>query len=407
MIYRVQKPDKNISGSVTLSGSKSISNRVLIIEALSNSTIEKRNLAEAHDTKLLHQLLHSNQTVLDAEDAGTAFRFLTGYLAFKEGEWALTGNERMQQRPIGGLVNALRNLGAEISYLKKENFPPLKISGGKLTGDQVLVSAGISSQFVSALLMIAPLMKNGLTIELEGKIVSEPYISMTLSLMNYFGVKHEHHENKIHVPAQSYQPKNIFIESDWSAASYYYEMAALADEVDIELKGLLQNSFQGDAVLSSLMKSFGIITQFQSEALTISKMKTNVVPQNHFDLSSYPDLAPALFVTAGGLSKQTSFSGLEHLAYKESHRENALRTELGKCGIEVTNEGGVISVSGKFAAHKPRFKTYNDHRMAMALAPLALICDEVLIEDPLVVNKSYPNYWNDLKMLGFKIEEIN
>ncbi|MFI5134312.1 MAG: 3-phosphoshikimate 1-carboxyvinyltransferase [Chitinophagales bacterium] len=404
MIYRISKRDKNIAGSITLSGSKSISNRVLIIEALSNASIEKRNLADAHDTKLLQQLLHSDQSTLDAEDAGTTFRFLTAYLAFRKGEWILTGSERMQQRPIGGLVNALRFLGAEISYLKKENFPPLKIIGGKLSGDHVKISAGISSQFVSALLMIAPLLQYGLTIELEGKIVSEPYISMTLSLMNYFGVNHEHHGNMIRVSPQRYKPKDIFIESDWSAASYYYEMATFADEVNLELNGLLQDSFQGDAILVSLMKSFGVATEFHHESLTLSKKQINSSSENHFDLSNYPDLAPALFAVAAGMSAPISFSGLEHLAYKESHREHALQTELGKCGIEVVNKNGAITVSGKFSATSPQFKTYNDHRLAMAFAPLALVCNEVLIEDPMVVNKSYPKYWDDLRSIGFEIE---
>jgi 3-phosphoshikimate 1-carboxyvinyltransferase len=375
------------------------------MEALSGTTVQKRNLASAHDTRLLQQLLDSGQSTLDAEDAGTAFRFLTAFLAFKEGEWILTGNERMQQRPIGGLVNALRSLGAQIGYLKREHFPPLKIIGGKLTGNRVNVSAGISSQFVSALLMIAPLMPNGLTIELEGKIVSEPYISMTLSLMRYFGVRYDQRDHTIHVPPQSYQPRDIFIESDWSAASYYYEMAALADEATIDLKGLLRDSFQGDAVLSSLMKSFGVHTGFAHESVTLSKSAGNS-SHRQFDLSAYPDLAPALFATAGGLSKTVSFFGLEHLAYKESHRENALRNELAKCGISVVNDDEVITLSGKFSASAPHFMTYNDHRMAMALAPLALVSGEVLIEDPMVVNKSYPNYWNDLRSVGFEIEEV-
>ncbi|MBX7141272.1 MAG: 3-phosphoshikimate 1-carboxyvinyltransferase [Chitinophagales bacterium] len=406
MIYRIRKKDRNISGSVALSGSKSISNRVLIIEALSGASIAKPNLATAHDTQLLQALLQSDSTTLDAEDAGTAFRFLTAFLAFKEGEWILTGNDRMQQRPIGGLVHALRSLGADITYLRKENFPPLKIGGGKLSGNHVKVSAGISSQFVSALLMIAPLMPHGLTIELEGKVVSEPYISMTLSLMQYFGVRYDQRDHTIHVPPQTYQPKDIFIESDWSAASYYYEMAALADEANIELKGLLEDSFQGDSVLASLMNSFGVETKFQNEVLTLSKTQSNSSYPHHYDLSAYPDLAPALFAAAAGLSRTVSFFGLEHLAYKESHRENALRTELAKCGISVNNDEGVITLLGKFSVAAPQFKTYNDHRMAMALAPLALVCGEVLIEDPLVVNKSYPDYWKDLMSIGFGIGEV-
>jgi 3-phosphoshikimate 1-carboxyvinyltransferase len=251
------------------------------------------------------------------------------------------------------------------------------------------------------------MMKNGLTIELEGKVVSEPYINMTLSLMNYFEVKHEKAEHTIHVSHQSYQPKDIFIESDWSAASYYYELAAFAENVNLELHGLLNHSFQGDAVIASMMNSFGVTTSFIDEKITMRKLEAAISAQNHFSLSDYPDLAPAMFVTAGGLSKEISFSGLEHLAYKESHREEALRTELAKCGVKVRNDSGKIIVSGNFKAQHPRFSTYRDHRMAMSLAPLAMLCDEVLIEDPMVVNKSYPKYWDDLKSLGFEINEVS
>ena len=405
MIYRIRKRNKNISGSIILSGSKSISNRVLIIEALCESPITKRNLANARDTALLQELLQFPAEEYDAQDAGTTFRFLTAYLALKEGEWTLTGNDRMQQRPIGGLVNALKSLGAEISYLNKENFPPLKITGGKLKGDYVKISAGISSQFVSALLLIAPMMKNGLTIELVGKVVSEPYIAMTLALMNYFGVSHEQRDHSIIIPPQPYQPKDIFIESDWSAASYYYEMIAFAEEARLELKGLLENSFQGDAVIASLMESLGVKTEFEEEKIILTR-SSSTQSATHFQLTDYPDLAPAMFVTAAGLSKTISFSGLEHLAYKESHREEALRTELAKCGTSVKNENGIITVSGDFIANRPQFSTYHDHRMAMSFAPLSMLSDEVLIEDPEVVNKSYPKFWDDLKSIGFEIEIV-
>jgi len=405
MIYRIRKRNKNISGSIILSGSKSISNRVLIIEALCESPITKRNLANARDTALLQELLQFPAEEYDAQDAGTTFRFLTAYLALKEGEWTLTGNDRMQQRPIGGLVNALKSLGAEISYLNKENFPPLKITGGKLKGDHVKISAGISSQFVSALLLIAPMMKNGLTIELVGKVVSEPYIAMTLALMNYFGVSHEQRDHSIIIPPQPYQPKDIFIESDWSAASYYYEMIAFAEEARLELKGLLENSFQGDAVIASLMESLGVKTEFEEEKIILTR-SSSTQSATHFQLTDYPDLAPAMFVTAAGLSKTISFSGLEHLSYKEIHREEALLTELARCRTSVKNENGIITVSGDFRANRPQFSTYHDHRMAMSFAPLSMLSDEVLIEDPEVVNKSYPKFWDDLKSIGFEIEIV-
>lgn len=416
MIYRIRKKNRSITGKLFLSGSKSISNRVLIIEALSGSSFEKKNLADANDTLLLQQLLSSQEKSFNAQDAGTTFRFLTAYLAFKEGEWALTGNERMQERPIGDLVKALRELGAEISYLGKENFPPLKITGGKLRGDFVHVNANVSSQFVSSLLMIAPQLPHGLTIGLTGNVVSEPYIEMTLSLMKYFGVNHSRSGNSIHVPPQPYQPKNIFIESDWSSASYLYEMSAFAGEVDLELNGLTKESFQGDSMIAEFMKSFGVETEFEPEGsrekIHLRKTSPHIYPaklqnsRTHFHLNKFPDLAPSLFATAAGLSQKISFSGLDHLAYKESNREEALRNELAKCGITITNAGGNIFVEGNFSATNPRFATYNDHRMAMSFAPLAMLCDQVEIEDPLVVNKSYPGFWEDLKTLGFEIETV-
>lgn len=406
MIYRIRKKNRSLKGKLFLSGSKSISNRVLIIEALSNSTFDKKNIADAKDTVLLQQLLQSSSKTFDAQDAGTTFRFLTAYLAFREGEWILTGNERMQQRPIGDLVNALRQLGAEISFLQKENYPPLKITGGKLKGNHVRVNAHISSQFVSALLMIAPCLPGGLTIELMGDVVSEPYFEMTLALMKYFGVNHSRNGNAIRVDAQQYQAKDIFIESDWSAASYFYEMAAFADEVSLELNGLMKGSFQGDSIIATFMKSFGIETDFENEKIMLSKVPNASYALLHFHLLNYPDLAPAMFAMAGGLSQRVSFSGLEHLAYKESNREEVLRTELAKCGVSVSNSNGIISIEGNFSASHPRFSTYHDHRMAMAFAPLAMLCDEVQIEDPMVVNKSYPKFWEDLKALGFEVETI-
>ena len=257
MIYQVSKADKKISGRIHLSGSKSITNRVLIMEALMGKTVQKQNLSDSNDTNLLTSLLSATGNEFDAHDAGTAFRFLTAYLAIKEGTWILTGSERMKQRPIGDLVDPLRLLGARIEYLGREGFPPLKITGCSMTGGHVKVQAGISSQFASALLMIAPGMRDGLTLELTGEVVSEPYIDMTLSLMKHFGVQHTRSAASIHIAPQSYQPKDIFIESDWSAASYYYEMAAFSDELDLTLAGLLQHSFQGDAKIASFMESFG------------------------------------------------------------------------------------------------------------------------------------------------------
>ncbi len=373
------------------------------MEALMGKPLEKQNLSDSNDTNLLIGLLKAGGNEFDAHDAGTAFRFLTAYLSVKEGTWILTGSERMKQRPIGDLVDPLRLLGARIEYLGKENFPPLKITGSSMKGGRVKVHSGISSQFASALLMIAPGMSDGLTLELTGEVVSEPYIDMTLSLMNYFGVQHERSTNSIHIAPQNYIPKDVFIESDWSAASYYYEMAAFGEEVDLTLVGLLQHSFQGDAKIASLMEAFGVATQYQRQEIKL----TRKAPSGSlwFPLKEQPDLAPALFVTAGGLSQPARFTGLEHLQYKESDREAALRAELLKCGIKIGREGETITVDGQFQPSNAAFATYLDHRMAMAFAPLAMLSGSVDIENPAVVKKSYPKFWDDLKSLGFTITE--
>lgn len=404
MIYQVSKADKKISGRIRLSGSKSISNRVLIMEALMGKTVQKQNLSDSNDTNLLTSLLSATGNEFDAHDAGTAFRFLTAYFAIKEGTWILTGSERMKQRPIGDLVDPLRLLGARIEYLGREGFPPLKITGSSMTGGHVKVQSGISSQFASALLMIAPGMRDGLTLELTGEVVSEPYIDMTLSLMKHFGVQHTRSAASIYIAPQSYQPKDIFIESDWSAASYYYEMAAFSDELELTLTGLLQHSFQGDAKIASFMESFGVATSYSGQEIELSKITPSAAWRFH--LKDQPDLAPAMFVTSGGLSVPARFIGLEHLQYKESDREAALRTELLKCGITIGREGEAITIDGQFRPVSTSFSTYLDHRMAMAFAPLAMLCGSVKIENPAVVKKSYPNYWDDIKSLGFAIIEM-
>ncbi len=404
MIYRIRKENRKLSGEIHLSGSKSISNRVLIIEALMGKDIDKKNLSDSNDTKVLTQLLTTVETTIDAHDAGTVFRFLTAYLALNEGEWILTGSDRMKQRPIGDLVDPLRALGAQIEYIEKENFPPVKISGGRIRGGRVAVHSNISSQFASALLMIAPCLKNGLTLELKGEIVSQPYIEMTLSLMKHFGIDHTRNEQTIHIPHQQYHSNKIFIESDWSAASYYYEMAAFADEPELTLSGLLQNSFQGDSAIATLMESFRVMTTYKEEKILLTKSPSK--NDFRFNLKDQPDLAPALFVTCAGLSQEATFTGLEHLQYKESHREEALQKELAKCGIAVTRSGDTIMIDGKFISRPYTFSTYLDHRMAMAFSPLAMLCSEIIIDDPLVVKKSYPQFWDHLQILGFDVEEI-
>ncbi|MBX7109709.1 MAG: 3-phosphoshikimate 1-carboxyvinyltransferase [Chitinophagales bacterium] len=404
MVYKISKHDRQIKGHIYLRGSKSISNRVLIMEALMDNTIEKRNLSDSNDTAVMSYLLNASTVTLDAHDAGTVFRFMTAYLAFREGSHILTGSERMKQRPVGDLVDPLRELGARIEYLGKQQYPPLKITGGSLRGGKIKVHSGISSQFASALLMIAPCMEQGLTLELTGEVVSEPYIEMTLALMQHFDVRHERNGQVIHVPAQRYKPRNIFIESDWSAASYYYEMAAFSTETDLTLSGLLQQSFQGDAKIAALMERFGIQTTYTEQEIKLSKSEQTGTFD--FFLNDQPDLAPALLTTCGGLSQTARFTGLSHLQYKESDRAAALQQELAKCGIALQKNGDTITTGGKFLPGHYTFSTYADHRMAMSFAPLAMLCGHVYIDDPMVVKKSYPGYWDDLQLLGFNINEL-
>ena len=419
MHYKVSKADKRIVGTIKLEGSKSISNRVLIIRALCGQNFDIQNLSKAKDTETLVKLLGSQAPELNAGPAGTTFRFLTAYLALQEGTQILTGSERMKQRPIGILVEALKTLGADIEYLDKEGFPPLKIHAPKNLGqiNEVKISANVSSQFISALLLVAPALPKGLKLTLEGRVVSRPYIQMTLSIMKYFGVRATWEGQTISVPAKTYQAKPFKVEADWSAASYYYEIAAFADVVDLELLGLFGDSLQGDSALMDIMESFGIQTTITSNGIQLSKSERtdNMFEQ---DFVTCPDLAQAIAVACAGVGWFGVLRGLETLYIKETDRVAALANELAKVGVTFKKMPDssqrhpfdhAHSSMGKAARMSniiPFFNTYHDHRMAMCLAPLALLLGEVVIEDPLVVGKSYPSFWEDLGKLGFVIEEI-
>lgn len=414
MVYSISKPNRHITGEVTLAGSKSISNRALIIRALCPEPFEIYKLANANDTELLLNLLEQDAEVYDAGPAGTTFRFLTAYLSLQDGVQILTGSERMKQRPIGVLVEALRSLGARIDYLEKEGYPPLRI--GKLdiqkaTG-KLSISASTSSQYISALLMIAPTLPNGLELTLDGKIVSRTYIEMTLKLMTYFGIKYQWRDNIISVPAQTYRSRPFTVEADWSAASYYYALAAFANELDLQLNGLFENSIQGDAVLSGMMESLGIETRFNKDGVQLLKKKMKHPRHFDWDFILCPDLAQTLAVICAGLGVEGRFCGLETLRIKETDRIAALQTELAKIGVQFTAmapeerpqpEKEYFRVSGKADwSAPPRFATYEDHRMAMAFAPLAMF-GPIEVTDPMVVGKSYPDFWADLESLGFEI----
>jgi 3-phosphoshikimate 1-carboxyvinyltransferase len=417
MVYKISKPDRHIVGEITLDGSKSISNRILIIRALCNDFFNIKNLSTSNDTSTLFKLLkEKNAEVFDAGAAGTTFRFMTAYLALQQGTQILTGSERMKQRPIGKLVNALTALGCDIEYLENEGYPPLKINAPKsLKTNELSIAADTSSQYITALLMIAPTVENGLRLTLEGKIVSLPYIQMTLSLMDYFGVKHEWAGNTIIVEKQEYKARDITVEADWSAASYYYSLAAFADKLDLQLNGLFKDSLQGDSVAVEMGFHFGIDTEYTEGGLHLTKSGNPVTELFEWDFVKCPDIAQTFAVICAGVGVQGLFTGLETLFIKETDRVQALKNELAKVGASFVKlparfaqktHKQYFTVDGKATFEKvPTFPTYEDHRMAMAFAPLAMF-DTIKIEDPAVVNKSYTQFWEDFKALGFEIEEV-
>ncbi len=409
----ITKPSTSfIKDSLVLNGSKSISNRVLIIDALCHHQIKIENLSNADDTVFLQRILHSKDTILDAGAGGTTFRFLTAFLATQEGrEVVLTGSERMQQRPIKILVDALRTLGADISYEKNELFPPLRIKGKKLKGGKISLPADTSSQYITALLLIAPTLEDGLELELIGTIVSIPYIKMTLKMMEYFGIQTSFEGNKIVVNTGVYQPTSFFVEGDWSAASYFYSIAILADEAEIELKGLANQQIQGDSIIAKIAHNFGIETSFHNNAVVLKKVHPPKLTTYSFDFIECPDLAQTVvtFCAASGIELHSK--GLQTLRIKETDRIAALDNELQKLGLASLTEidknnwqlliNKISNLNSKISIH-----TYEDHRMAMSFAPLALKLNTLQIEEPNVVDKSYPIFWKDMQKLGFQVEFI-
>lgn len=403
-VVKITHPTGILKGSIQLPASKSEANRALIIAALSGNTSKLHNISEANDTQLLQKLLLSSAETIDAEDAGTVMRFLTAYYAVTGQTKIMTGTKRMCQRPIKVLVDALRTLGADIEYLDQEGYPPLKIKGFTGNGVQKLkVRSDISSQYISALLMIAPLLPDGLELELEGKIGSRPYINMTLSLMQHFGVSAEFTDNLIKVPAQEYKPATYTIEPDWSAASYWYSIVALAQDAEIELPRLRKESYQGDSVIANIMSHLGVHTTFTQDGIKL--MKRNFSRNFSYDFSNCPDLAQTIVALSVGLGLNLEITGLESLRIKETDRIHALQIEVLalRCTlIEATP--GVFRMDSCLIENKEvTFRTYQDHRMAMAFAPLALLVP-IRIQAPNVVRKSYPGFWKDLEKVGFVLD---
>ena len=386
--------------SVSLPFSKSISNRALIMNALSENTGKIENLSDSDDTCVLSAAINSTNNVVDIGAAGTAMRFLTAYFSVTDGEKILTGSERMKQRPIGLLVNALRTLGADIEYLEKDGFPPLKIRGKKLSGNEILLDGSVSSQYISALMMIAPVLTDGLKIKLEGNIISTPYIKMTAKMMEDFGVKVIFENKTINIAPQKYKSVDFRVEADWSAASYWYELLAIAGEGKIFLKGLYKNSLQGDSEVARIFENLGVTTKYVDGGVELLPNE-NYVSHFEYDFIGQPDLAQTFAVTCCMCGVSFLFKGVQSLKIKETNRIAALIAELKKLGFVLYEPAeGELAWNGEKqnSEEKISIKTYSDHRMAMAFAPISLKMP-LEIENPEVVSKSYPKFWEDLFQL--------
>lgn len=404
MKFTIRAPHKSIKGEIQLDGSKSISNRALILNALSDGKIDLLGLSTSDDTRVLQQALKNQNELIDIGAAGTSMRFLTAFFANKEGaQKLLTGSARMKKRPIGVLVDALRKLGADIQYDESENCPPLKIGGKKLAGGKITMPASTSSQFISALLLIAASLEKGIEIELEGKIVSRPYIQMTVDLLKEFGIAANFEKNRLRVHPEKIAATSFQVEADWSAASYFYSIAALSERAEIRLFGLQEDSWQGDSMIQRIGEKIGVSSSWEKDHLLLKKSNKDISDFN-FDFLSCPDLAQTVVAAAAALNLKCHFTGLETLAHKETDRIQALKKELAKAEVQIEAESDQCKIKGKFNNSKSIItQTYEDHRMAMAFAPLALKLPEIIIEEPMVVTKSYPNYYEDLKNLGFQI----
>ncbi|MFX0557431.1 3-phosphoshikimate 1-carboxyvinyltransferase [Maribacter sp. CXY002] len=407
-LYLAGPSNNLLKKSIKITGSKSESNRSLLLSALYNG-IQIENLSNSDDAQVMEQGLQKTTGTVDIHHAGTAMRFLTGYFATIEGgDVILTGSKRMTERPIKILVDALNTMGADISYVKDEGYPPLKIKGKRISKNKVSLPANISSQYISSLLLIAPSLENGLVLELVGKITSVPYINMTLGLLNEIGIETSFEGNIIKVAAKkTVEPKILVVESDWSSASYFYSLVALADlGSSICLSAYKKDSLQGDSVLSEIYRDFGVETIFGKNEIILNKVSDVKKTVIECDLANAPDIAQTIAVTCFGLGVGCNLIGLHTLKIKETDRLEALYTELSKlgCAISVTDKTLTIKPTSNIN-RDVAIDTYNDHRMAMAFAPLAMKT-QLYINDAEVVSKSYPDFWNDIKSLEFQVKEL-
>ena len=402
-MIEIANKNKAIYGTVALESSKSISNRLLIIKQLSKSKIEIQNLSTSNDTKILSKILNEYQTKKNiyCQNAGTALRFVVAFLATKEGIWKVSGSKRMHERPIKPLIDCLAELGTEIKYLEKKGFPPIEIRSKKLKSKKLSLPGDISSQFISALLLVAPTIENGLNLEITSKILSKPYINMTLDLMNEFGIEYSWKNNLIKVQEQSYLGKSIHVENDWSAASFWYSFLALSKSGEIKIPNLYANSIQGDSILSIIYSKLGIKTEFNEDSIILSKTK-NTAKEIELDLSNHPDLALPIIVTCAGLGTKAHLMGLESLKIKESNRLECIKTELEKFNVisYVSDSSIKIIENQKILQPISIIECHDDHRIPMSIAPLIMKVDSIKFTDKEVVNKSYPKFWQDLRKVG-------
>ncbi|MCL4159477.1 UNVERIFIED_CONTAM: hypothetical protein GTU68_067203 [Idotea baltica] len=387
--------------------SKSESNRALIIRGLCKEPAELHNLSSARDTQTMIRLLESEGHVLDVIDAGTTMRFLTAYFCAVGRDQILTGTPRMCKRPIGILVEALKELGGQIDYWTQEGFPPLHIvsKGPLLKGGELQMDGGVSSQFITAIIMIAPTLPGGLRLELTGEIRSKPYIELTRNLMNHFGVETSWDGQTLVVPEKSYTAAEYTIESDWSAASYWYSLVALAEdkETEVELLGLRKNSWQGDQRIAELMRHFGVKSRYTNEGVVLTKVRPGSAKKIfEIDFTDTPDLAQTIAVVSAAKGMPVKMTGLETLRIKETDRIEALRNELAKFDVQMEVDGNDCLIQGKATPTKSTIDTYEDHRMAMAFAPMVLQQPTLMINDPEVVEKSYPEFWKHLELAGIR-----
>ena len=406
MVYHLSRNKRSIKGIIEIGGSKSESNRLLMLREYS-SDFKITNLSKSDDTKTLVNALANTDKIIDVNHAGTAMRFLASYYASKlNSKITLTGSDRMKNRPIGILVDALRDLGAEIEYKEKEGYPPLRIIGKNLMGNEVSLPANISSQFISSLMMLGIKIDNGIKLNLEGNIASKPYILMTKKLMDKIGCNVVINNNEIEV-SRNYKSLNkiVKVESDWSSASYFYSIVALSRDAEITLKIFKRDSIQGDSIVSKIYQKLGVETMYKEDSIIISKNKMSNLPDSiKLDLSDTPDLAQTIAVSCLGLGIECELSGLDTLKIKETDRIEALKKEFIKLGVDgiTTSDNRICFRGDQKLNNNIKISTYQDHRMALSFAPLAVIID-ISIESPNVVSKSFPDYWQDLKTLGFKI----